>query len=179
MLYNDTTWNRLNRVFNIFNPKVYRYLLAMNAFLLAWFVYCISIAKIAVGEWIFAFVLVNLLITPNLLLHCPKKFFFHKGTAEFEDYISMRPRSVVTTSFWWLKVSYTVTGIRRLEVRQNAFERLFDVGRVSFSGEVTVTAKRDTHRIEIKDTYLICGIRNFSAFQDAHRAYITPTQAQH
>ena len=64
MLYNDTTWNRLNRVFNIFNPKVYRYLLAMNAFLLAWVVYCISIAKIAVGEWIFAFVLVNLLITP-------------------------------------------------------------------------------------------------------------------
>ena len=110
MLYNDTTWNRLNRFFNIFNPKVYRYLLIMNAFLLAWVVYCISIDEITVGEWIFAFILVNLLITPNLLLHCPKKFFFYKGTADFEDYISMRPRSVVTTSFWWLKVSYPSVG---------------------------------------------------------------------
>lgn len=99
MLYNDTTWNRLNRFFNIFNPKVYRYLLAMNAFLLAWVVYCISIGEITLGEWIFVFILGNLLITLNLLLHCPKKFFFHKGTAEFEDYISMVPKSVMSTNF--------------------------------------------------------------------------------
>ncbi len=177
MLYNDTTWNRLHRFFNIFNPKVYRYLLLLNGFLLNWIIYCLCIGKIAVGEWIFAFVLVNLLTIPNMLLHCPKKFFFHKGTAEFEDYISMRPRRVMSTNFWWLKVSYTVTGISRLEFRQNAFERLFDVGRVSFSGEVTVTAKRDTDRIEIEDTYLICGIRNFSAFQDAHRTYGNTVQS--
>ena len=171
MLYNDTTWNRLNRVFNIFNPKVYRYLLAMNAFLLAWVVYCISIAKIAVGEWIFTFVLVNLLITPNLLLHCPKKFFFHKGTAEFEDYISMRPKGIMSTNFWWLKVSYIVEEITEIEFRQNAFERLFDVGRISFSGKTTFTAKRDIARITVKQPFIICGIRNFTEFRATHSAY--------
>lgn len=176
VLYNDTTWNRLNRFFNIFNPKVYRYLVLINCFLLTWILYCLYIDKIAVAEWIFAFILVNLLIVPNLLLHCPKKFFFYKGTAEFEDYVSMRPRGIMSTNFWWLKVSYTVTNIQQPEFHQNAFEKLFDVGRVSFSGETTFTAKRDVDRIIPKERHLICGIQHFSDFKKAHCPHLNATQ---
>ncbi len=168
MLYNDTTWNKLNRFFNIFNPKVYRYLLFANGLLLLWGVLCLSKDKISVAEMVFVIVGADLIVTANMLLHCPKKFFLHKTTAEFEDYISLRPKQIHGKGFWWLKVNYFVTGIQDLKFHQNAFEKLFDVGRVSFSGETTVTAKRDEDRIPIEYPFVICGIRNFSAFREVH-----------
>ena len=171
MLYNDTTWNRLNRFFNIFNPKVYKYLLAINLLSVVWFVYRISLDKASVMEWFFTMAIVNLIIIPVMVLHCPKKLFLYRGTAEFDDYITMWPKEFVATGFWWLKVSYTVTEIEEIQFRQNAFEKLFNTGRISFSGETTFTAKRDEDRIKIKEPFVICGIRNFSEFQKTHSEY--------
>lgn len=171
MLYNDTTWNRLNRLFNIFNPKVYKYLLSVNALLLVWGIIGISLDKVATREFVCLIVIVNLITIPIMIVHCPKRLFFYRGTAEFDDYISMKPKGIMSTNFWWLKVSYTVTEIKQIQFRQNVFEKLFDVGRIFFSGETTFTAKRDEDRIQIKEPFVICGIRNFSEFQDTHSAY--------
>lgn len=169
MLYNDTTWNRLNRFFNIFNPKVYRSLILTNGFLLVWAVISIANKKISFGEYIFIAFLMNLFTAPSIILHCPKKLFLYGKTAEFKDYISMKPKYIHSTNFWWLKVSYTVSEIKDLQFHQNAFEKFFDVGHISFSGNAAFAAKRDVDRIEPKDTYAIYGIRNFSAFQATHR----------
>ena len=171
MLYNDTTWNRLNRFFNIFHPRVYKYLLITNGILLAWCIYNCYAGAYAIPEMLCVIVLTNGILLPNLLLHCPKKLFLYKAVAEFEDYVSMRPKRIMSTNFWWLKVSYIVEEITEIEFRQNAFERLFDVGRISFSGKTTFTAKRDMDAITVKQPFILCGIRNFTEFRATHSAY--------
>jgi hypothetical protein len=168
MLYNDTTWNRLNRFFNIFHPKVYIFLLAVNAILLIYGIGSFANNKITIGEYVATVALVDLFTVVYMIFHCPKTLFLHKGTAEFDDYVNLRPKYIHGRGFWYLKVRYTVSGIQEIRFHQNAFEKLFDVGRISFSGKTTFTAKRDVDRIEKKDTFTICGIRDFSAFQAEH-----------
>ena len=85
------------------------------------------------------------------------------AVAEFNDYISLKPRhSNVRSGIWYLKVSYRVTDIKNVEFHQNAIEKAFDVGRVSFTGNATFDAKRDLDRIKVPPKFVIYGIRNFS-----------------
>ena len=155
---------RLNRFFNIFNPKVYKFLIVLNGILLVWGIYLISANKQSVCVYIASIAFGNIIAATTMVFHCPKTIVISKEMVKFEDYINMRPEHIHRNGFWWLKVSYSVSEIKEIQFHQNVIEKTFNVGHISFSGKATFTAKRDIDRIKEKDTFIIYGIKNFSDF---------------
>lgn len=151
---------KLKRVFNIFSARVYVYLLL-------WAATCTTIAIINQSNLITA--LAGLSSTVVLLVYltycCPAKLFITENTIEFTDYHYIRPRFVGGNWPWLVKVDYYVESINNLELHQNAIERLFDVGHISFNGQAHLEAKRDVDRVKVKERFVIFGISNFSAFK--------------
>lgn len=156
---------RLSRIFNIFNSKVYKYLILINVFMVVVGICFYSSDKSSVTEIIFSFVIVNSFTIMSFVLHCPDSFTVIGKSLGFDDYIRLRPEFIHGKSFWWLKVSYSVTEIKDIEFHQNAIEKIFDVGHVSFSGNATFSAKRDLERIPDKNDFVIYGIKHFSQFK--------------
>lgn len=155
---------KLCRFFNIFNPKVYKWLVTVTVaytvmFAIVYFSNRSAIITVAIAETVSI-----VIFCINLLLHCPKALSVCDGNIEFIDYVNMRPRYLRTRGFWWLKVSYSVSDVRNLQFHQNFIEKHFDMGHISFSGRVQISAKRDVDRIKERDVYVIYGIRNFSLF---------------
>ena len=156
---------RLNRIFNIFNEKVYMYLILTNIFILIAGISFNSFDKSSIAEFISIFVIINAITIISLVFHCPDSFTVIGKSLEFDDYISLRPEFRYGKGFWWLKVSYSVTEIKNVEFHQNVIEKIFDVGHISFSGKATFSAKRDLERIPDKNDFVIYGIKHFSQFK--------------
>ncbi len=160
---NYKTTVKLNRFFNIFNPKVYKITLFTIAIFLVFGIYLICTGKSSFAVYAVSSIILVTINALSIGLHCPKKLFIGKDTIEFEDYRSVRPRYMrVKKGFWWLKVGYSVSNIKDIEFHQNFIEKIFDVGHISFSGKATFFAKRDVDRIKEQDTFVIYGIKNFS-----------------
>lgn len=158
---NEARIFKLNRFFNIFNPQVYKFL-ALITVIIAIFVF-ISIANgDSAAVYISTCLTVIAIAGTDRCLHNPKKLRIDNDSVEFDDYVNLRPRHVNIRGMWYLKVSYRVTDIRNVEFHQNALEKFFDVGHISFSGNATFTAKRDLDRITAPPKFVIYGIRNFS-----------------
>ena len=159
---------KLNRLFNIFNFKYYKTAAIFNGLLILILVfsrindpyvnYYLSKMDVAV------IVAVNLIMLVTTILNCPKKFFFDGSKFEFEERESVRVYPG-KGGLRWVKVSYCVREITGVEFRQNPIEKMFNVGRVLFSGKATYTANRYVDRINERDTFIICGIKNFDKFK--------------
>ncbi len=156
---------RLNRLFNIFSPKMYKFLLVINSVLLILGIYFICVNKQSIIIYLSSVALVNIIAVVNIVLHCPKTILINKEMAEFDDYINMRPRYLHGNGFWWLKVSYSVTDIKDIQFYQNVIEKIFNAGHISFSGKAVFTCKRDIDRVKERDKFVVYGIKNFSCFK--------------
>ena len=169
-MYNDSqnckTTVKLNRFFNIFNPKVYKITLFTIAIFIVFGIYLICTGKQSFAVYAVSAIILVMMNVLSIELHCPKKLLIGKDTIEFEDYHNVRPRNRhIRSGFWWLKVSYSVSDIKDIEFHQSFIEKIFDVGHISFSGKATFFAKRDIDRIKEQDTFVIYGIKNFSHFK--------------
>lgn len=153
---------KLNR---LFNPKVYMDLLVYSL------VYILFSFLSKVREPFFFVILgvVCLLLLLARIRHITKSFSFNGEALEFVDHVQMKPesRGFVRTRgvWWWVKVSYTVTRVKDLEFRQCFIEKMFDVGHITFSGNVTFVANKSQHRITPKKSFVIYGIKNFKLFR--------------
>ena len=153
---------KLNRLFNIFNPQVYRFLALITVIITIFAFIAIANGQSA-AVYISSYFLLIAIGCSDRCLRNPKKLRIGNDSVEFNDYISLKPRhSNVRSGIWYLKVSYRVTDIKNVEFHQNAIEKAFDVGRVSFTGNATFDAKRDLDRIKVPPKFVIYGIRNFS-----------------
>lgn len=169
MMENKSVSYKLNRFFQVFtNPKSLILLAVFNVVLVILLVYfCINGLFV---EGICVFLTVNAILVLDRFFHSPKKLVLSSQSLEFDEFIHLRPEPqlafmVIRGSFFWLKVSYTVTNIEEVEFQQNSFEKIFDIGRISFKGKATFTAKRDLDRIPEKNTFTVYGIPRFSEFQ--------------
>lgn len=158
---------RLNRFFNIFNPKVYITLIILDAVLLISGIYQYLTKDFSLISYIESAALGNVVVIVIHSLLCPKKVLISKDTIEFDDYQYIEPHNGVirTRGLGWLKISYCVSQIKDIALHQNFIEKLFNVGRISFSGKARFTAKRDLEKVREKDRFVIYGIRRFSEFK--------------
>ena len=138
---------RLNRIFNVFNAKVYRFLILINIFIVLAGIWFYVFYKFRVFEIIFFAVVANLVTITSFVFHCPKSLSVSGKSFLFDDYIRLRPEFVHGTGFWWLKVSYSVTDIKNVKFHQNPIEKIFNVGHISFLGNASFSAKRDIERM--------------------------------
>ena len=162
---NEVVKIKLRRIFNVFHSRVYLWMLMYASIFAVYMIVSIrndiNDPLISLGVALFCISLAM----QDVVLHCPKYLLIFEKRVEFEDYINMRPKNRMGKGFWWLKVHYSVSEIHDVEFHQNAIERLFNVGHISFSGKAIVTAKRDVDRIPEKDRFVIYGICNFYDFQ--------------
>jgi len=157
---------RLNRLFNLCDPREYGWLIFINFVLI---ILEFFFAKESIPVIVSTLVFVNVLFVVGMITHSPKMLSFHGEEIEFDQYVCLKPNhSGFFTSrgiVWWRKVHYTVPDVKQMELRQNFIERIFDVGHVSFKGKARWTAKKDLDRIKEKDTFTIYGIPHFSLFR--------------
>lgn len=165
-MHNETSAKvKLNRFFNIFNPKVYNILILLNIMFLIWGIYLFFTGKQSVSIYIASAVTANIIMAAIMVYHCPKVLVIGNDTLKFDDYFNIHPKHIRVEGFCWLKVSYSVTELKDIQFHQNVVEKFFNVGRISFTGKATFTSKRDLDRIKEKDTFVIYGIKNFSDFK--------------
>jgi hypothetical protein len=99
--------------------------------------------------------------------HCTKQIVITKKYIKFDDYVNIRPwHAGNSVNYFWLKVNYCVTDVCDISFKQNAFEKIFNVGHLSFSGHATFEAKRDVDKIKPPDAFFMYGIKNFSQFKE-------------
>jgi len=161
-MYNEKF--RLNRFFNIFNPNVLKAIAYYNVISLILLIF-FALTDGNIIVWLFCIILINTVTVSDLVLHCPKEILFRGNYATFNDYVHMPKKHVHRRGITWLRVTYYVTEIKDVRFHQNAFEKLFNVGHISFSGKAEFEAKRDVDRIKSKEYFTIYGLKNFSRFK--------------
>ena len=156
---------KLNRFFNIFNPRVYNKVLVAALLLTIFEIVYVKNHKSFVASFLgVCFVIVAFIFSE--CLHCEKHLVIGKKCLKFDNLLHIRPGLVRGYGLFWLKVSYCVTDICNISFKQNAFEKFFNTGRLTFSGKATFEAKRDMDKIKLPETFYICGIKNFSEFKE-------------
>ena len=156
---------KLNRVFNIvFNPDMYINLIILNLLLVLWIIFLNNDSVFVISACVLTLETIMIL---DMFFHSPKHLVLEDQKICFDEYIRMKPIKspfVMTKGrFYWLKVSYSVSNARNVKFKQSFIEKIFDIGRISFEGDATFTAKKDMDRIKQKDKFIIYGIKHFSA----------------
>ena len=158
---------KINRFFYVVtNPRTNLWLIVINLIMVLGML--LGIVKyITVG--IACLVIINIIMVFDLFFHSPGELAFNEGVAEFDEYVRMKPKTspfVVTRGIYvWVKIGYSVSNVRDVQFHQNFFEKIFNIGRISFSGKETFTVKqRYENRIKKKNNFKIYGIKNFSHF---------------
>ena len=156
---------KMYKLNKFFNPKLYREVLIYTLVYIFFSIFSKvrePVFFVVCGVVCFVFALVG-------LMHITKSLTVNGGALEFVDHVQMKPesRGLVRTrgAWWWVKVSYTVTQVKDLEFRQSFVEKMFDVGHITFSGNVTFVADKSQHRITPKKKFVIYGIKNFALFK--------------
>jgi hypothetical protein len=162
----NTTY-KLNRLFNIFAPYEYTPLLLGNILFVAVSISSLFYKKAPLPAVISTFVAANIIFIIKLLLNNPRKIQIDGNSMAFNDFI--RIRSMYSKHGRSIKVSYSVSDINELEFHQNAVEKMFDVGHITFKGTATFTSKqRYMDRIPDKNSFSIYGIRDFALFKSEY-----------
>ncbi len=159
---------KLNR---FFDPRLYKDIpMFIILFLILFIVNRISKENEGISFYLFGIFLFSVLSVFGRRREATKELFIDVDTFKFEERKALQPVSkgffLRTRGVWyWVKVSYTVTDLKNVELCQNGFEALFDVGHIKFSGKTEFTAKKHLERIKPKDTFVIYGIKNFALFK--------------
>jgi len=155
---------KLRRIFNLFNPIVWKEIGTIYCFctILLAFLYFIGIAD--VDHTVLRFGLFLIVMFPFFLamlsLCAPKKLMYDEKGVRFSVYQSVR----VFKNNRLVRVDYDMVGLKDVEFSQNRIEKFFGVGNIKFSGAVYFEAKRYADRIKPKSNFSIYGIPEFSKF---------------
>ncbi len=157
---------RLARIFNIFNPKVYKKLFWILLFFVTIIVFDALDPKLGVEDFIAALLMV-IIVLVCAVMRCPKYIEASNGcfaftdteTVVFEGWKFTRNRRRTVT------VKYRVSEIRDFEFSQNAVEKMFNVGHISFRGYVNFEANRYDELVKPPEKFVIYGIKNFDRFK--------------
>ncbi len=156
---------KLNRLFNIFDPRVYKNLLLANVLLAVVAIVSFFYQKMSLPAVISTVVVTDIIFIISQLLNNPKKFHTDTNNVEFNSFVNVG----IGRHVRWVKVSYSVSDITELKFHQNAIEKMFDVGHITFKGNATFTAKqRYTDRIPDKNSFTIYGIKDFTLFKSRY-----------
>lgn len=160
---NSSKTFELNRIFNVFNPRVY-----CSTIVILLISFCYFIAGVINKEKFEGFAFVPfaaaiILLVAMEVYHRPRKISIYNGYIDFDDHMFLRLDG--RNGFWWVKVRYSVSDIYDMEFHQNFIERLFNVGHIYFKGKATFMASRDNDKIDGKDTFTIYGIKSFGEFK--------------
>ncbi len=171
MKENSGTVYRLNRFFNVvLNPGMYGELLVVGILLTVWWLF-LSKDSIAVNTGVS--VCIGGLALADVFSRSPAMFSVDRKVLHFYEYSKVKPKNakfVRTQGVWkWMKVEYSVSEFRNFAFHQNAFEKIFDTGRISFDGINVRASKNRLDGIEEKSTFVIYGIKNFSHFRGEFR----------
>ena len=154
---------KLNTVFNvILNPNMYKWLLFVNIFFVAWAIFVRYKFNENISVIVSCVLGVNIIMVFDLMYHSPKSILIDGDSIKFDEYARIKKAFYTKHGFRWRRVSYTVYDVRDVELYQNGFEKLFDVGRIYFKGRAEVTAKRDLDQIIAKHEFTFYGVKNFS-----------------
>lgn len=155
---------KTNRIFNAFNPIVYKNMVLVAVFALLVFITDLFYKSHDLWFLIGILLVFVVVVFFDRVLHCPSRIEWTNNVVFFNDHISIK-KHIGRGGRVWRKVSYTVYDVYKIEFRQNSIERRFNVGRVSFSGHMTFEAKKDAELINPKSEFCIYGIKDFSHFK--------------
>ena len=147
---------RLIRVFNFVQPQA---AMALVFFPCSWmFLQFLYSKSIQVSTTILVAIIV-LIFYP---LKYPKQLKLSQGTIVYREDVNFHnPRGKGWNS---TKVEFTVSNIFKYELHQNWFERLFNVGHITFVGTTTFTAKKHLDRVPERRMHCLYGIPKFREF---------------
>ncbi len=158
---------KLKRIFNVLNFKCYHMIYLSLAAVLIYGIVMLEKGEGSVLLWLGVAALAMLLGYFMDIVSCPKRLKIYGDTVEFSMLKSISRKISFGHIRGWspVRVNYRIEGISNVVFEQNFVERIFDAGHISFSGKVSIEAKRDEDRIKIHDKYYIYGISNFSKFK--------------
>lgn len=158
---------KLKRIFNVLNFKCYHMIYLSLAAVLIYGIVMLEKGEGSVLLWLGVAALAMLLGYFMDMVSCPKRLKIYGDTVEFSMLKSISRKISFGHVHGWspVRVYYRIEDISNVVFEQNFVERIFDAGHISFSGKVSIEAKRDEDRIKIHDKYYIYGISNFSKFK--------------
>lgn len=148
---------KLRYIFNLMRPK---WLILFTIDLICWLIALLApTIRFQMIAWALC------LLVSNLSYFCfdyPKYLFVDYDQISYTEKVHIQLRH--STVFGNVKVTYCVTDITFLQLRQNWFERLFNTGHICFSGNTTFTAKKLMDRIYKRERHWVYGIYDFNDF---------------
>ena len=159
---------KLKRIFNVLNFKCYHMIYLSFA---AGFIYGIVMLEKGEGSVLLWLGVAALGILSGYfmdMVSCPKSLKIYGDTVEFSMLKSISRKISFGHVHGWspVRVHYRIEDISNVVFEQNFVERIFDAGHISFSGKVSIEAKRDGDRVRINKKYCIYGIDNFKEFSN-------------
>ena len=155
------TW-AVSRFFSfLFSPMKIIFFILMNVCLIATLV---SIGLEAVLWGILILPCIDVIVFLIFTQKTSKSFEQEKCVLTFTDEVILR-RTILSRARY-VRVKYTVLEVEDVVFTQNFIEKIFDVGRVSFSGRYLFDAGKHQDRIRERHRFKIRGIKNFSKFKN-------------
>lgn len=153
---NDNRY-KLRYIFNLLRPRLFvLFTIDLTCWFIALLVPSIRFQMIA---WAACMLVSNL---SYFYFDYPKYLFVDYDQISYTEKLHIPLRH--STVFKTVKVTYCVTNVTSLELRQNWFERLFNTGHICFSGNTTFTAKKLMDRIYKRERHWVYGIDHFNEF---------------
>ncbi len=158
---------RLARVFNVFNPKVYRHILSACLFFVA--VLLMDNVFDTNPEYEYAWGVAVFIIGIQFfnIMFCVKYLEAKDGCFVFSEYVLTKHESFIRQRRRRrVKVEFHVDNVKKVDFSQNFIEKAFNVGRISFEGDVRFYADKYQDRIAPPEKFTIYGIKNFDRFKE-------------
>lgn len=171
---------KCNPIWNVFNKGVWVRLIASVIF------FCLFVwAAIYAGDYvslIFVGVFLGGWNVALLFLYYPRSFELWEGTLRY-CYSHSARMTFGSKNRKRIRAELTVRSIESVKLKQNALEKLFNTGRVTFTGYAEVVFLRDysdfyTKQVSAPYHHTFYGIRDFDKFRNAIYDYIDPNILQ-
>lgn len=148
---------RLHRLFNLCRHEFLLKILTLAGIFFLLPLLILALARVLVIWTFLGLLALNLIWFLTYLLGCPSRLRLEGELAEFSAYYEVRRGD-------HKQLHFTVTGVRQLELRQSAVERLFNTGRIRFRGEAE-TDPAGALGGSATMSFEIAGIPHFDAFR--------------
>ncbi len=159
---------KLFRIFNVFNPEVYKLFLSMCAFFLVPVSLLIFLSSNVEYSDFFGLAIPVIWVLFYEIIHCAKYLEANEGCFTFSEYVVVKYRYLGFIRPKYrrrVKVEFRVDNVKIVGFSQNFIEKAFDVGRISFEGKTTFYADRYPDLIVPPERFTIYGIKDFDRFK--------------
>lgn len=103
-------------------------------------------------------------VTAVIIANKPKEFEILGDRIEYSTYKRLIISSPSRRKGYFprVKVHYTITDVKIASLCQTPLEKLFDIGRITFTGKITFTSNKYLDKIPPCNCFPAYGIKNFS-----------------